>query len=116
MRQLGKDKFRIELLEEFPYTSADQVKVLGVNPHAIEGKAAVKSQRMKVGPSCSSPWRWAMWSISATLANMDLFGKKPRWCGWMCFAAMVSHFTRQALATIRFSVLEMANGLVLSVW
>ena len=41
MRQLGKDKFRIELLEEFPYTSADQTK-------AVEQKYAPKSQNSNV--------------------------------------------------------------------
>ena len=41
MRQLGKDKFRIELLEEFPYTSADQTK-------AVEQKYTPKSQNYNV--------------------------------------------------------------------
>ena len=41
MRQLGKDKFRIELLEEFPYTSADQTK-------AVEQTYAPKSQNSNV--------------------------------------------------------------------
>ncbi len=41
MRKLGKDKFRIELLEEFPYTSADQTK-------AVEQKYAPKSQNSNV--------------------------------------------------------------------
>ena len=41
MRQIGKDKFRIELLEEFPYTSADQTK-------AVEQKYAPKSQNSNV--------------------------------------------------------------------
>ena len=41
MRQVGNDKLRIELLEEFPYTSADQTK-------AVEQKYAPKSQNSNV--------------------------------------------------------------------
>ncbi len=44
MRQLGKDKFRIDLLEEFPYTSADQTRV-------VELKHTPKSQNSEVSSS-----------------------------------------------------------------
>ena len=41
MREIGINEFRIELLEEFPYTSADQTK-------AIEKKYTPKSQTSNV--------------------------------------------------------------------
>ena len=47
MRQLGKDKFRIELLEEFPYTSADRTK-------AVELKHTPKSRNSDVSSTSVS--------------------------------------------------------------
>ena len=59
MRQLGKDKFRIELLEEFPYTSADQTK-------AVEQKYAPKTQNSNVSSGSVSSTSVSSTSVSST--------------------------------------------------
>ena len=59
MRQLGKDKFRIELLEEFPYTSADQTK-------AVERKYAPKSQNSVLTLRGSDQREVSSTSVSST--------------------------------------------------
>ena len=54
--------------------------------------------------------------MSTTFVSIDLLGRKPRWCGWMCLAASFSHLSLKALAISLLSVFEIARGLVESLW
>ena len=47
---------------------------------------------------------------------MDLLGRKPRWCGCVWWAAILSHLSLNVLAIILLSVLDIARGRVLSLW
>ena len=65
MRQLGKDKFRIELLEEFPYSSADHTK-------AIEMKYIPKLQNSDVSSSSDFDTETSFYKLYAKLADTQI--------------------------------------------
>ena len=65
MRQLGKDKFRIELLEEFPYSSADHTK-------AIELKHIPKLQNSGVSSSSDFDAEISFYKLYAKLADIQI--------------------------------------------
>ena len=64
LRQIGKDKFRIELLEEFPYTSADQTR-------AVELKHTSKSQISEVSSTSDFDAEFSFCRLYAKLADIE---------------------------------------------
>ncbi len=64
IRQLGMDKFRIELLEEFPYTSA-------VQTNAVELKYTPKSQNSEVSSTSDFDEESSFCKLYAKLTDIE---------------------------------------------
>ncbi len=85
-----------------------------VHCREMDGKAAVKSYSGRIGSARSKAKICESWSVSTTLASMELLGRSPLWWGFMSGPANFSHRHRQAPGKILLSGLEIATGLVFS--